>query len=70
LGNEYFTESLSRRFLFLEGSLDTIPPIDTSGTKINLTIKSDKPKGKIAFKNANIITMENDRVIKNGVVAG
>jgi imidazolonepropionase-like amidohydrolase/Tol biopolymer transport system component len=68
LGNEYFTESLSRRFLFLEGSLDTIPPIDTSGTKINLTIKSDKPKGKIAFKNANIITMENDRVIKNGVV--
>lgn len=68
LGNEYFTESLNRRFLFLEGALDSIPPIDTVGTKISLTIKTDKPKGKIAFKNANIITMENDKVIKNGIV--
>ncbi|MBK9742307.1 MAG: PD40 domain-containing protein [Saprospiraceae bacterium] len=68
LGNEYFTESLNRRFLFLEGALDSIPPIDTLGTKISLTIKTDKPKGKIAFKNANIITMENDKVIKNGIV--
>lgn len=68
LGNEYFTESLNRRFLFLEGALDTIPPIDSVGSKISLMVKSDKPKGKIAFKNANIITMENDEVIKNGVV--
>ena len=68
LGNEYFTESLDRRFLFLGGGLDSIPPIDTIGNKISLKIKSDKPEGKIAFKGANIITMENDMVIKNGVV--
>jgi imidazolonepropionase-like amidohydrolase/Tol biopolymer transport system component len=68
LGNEYFTESLNRRFLFLEGALDSIPPIDSVGSKINFMVKSDKPKGKIAFTNANIITMENDDVIKNGVV--
>jgi hypothetical protein len=48
-------------FLFLEGALDSIPPIDTVGTKISLTFKADKPEGKIALvKNANIITMEND----------
>ena len=68
LGNEYFTESLMRRFSFLEGALDSIPPIDTLGSKISLVIKTDKPKGKIAFKNANILTMENDKIIKNGVV--
>ncbi|MGB4960686.1 MAG: amidohydrolase family protein, partial [Saprospiraceae bacterium] len=68
LGNEYFTESLDRRFLFLGGGLDTIPPIDTTGQKIILKVKADKPSGKIALKGANLITMENDKVIKNGVV--
>ncbi|MFZ1749935.1 MAG: amidohydrolase, partial [Saprospiraceae bacterium] len=68
LGNEYFTESLDRRFLFLGGGLDTIPPIDTTGQKIILKVKTDKPSGKIALKGANLITMENDKVIKNGVV--
>jgi len=68
LGNEYFTESLDRRFLFLEGGLDSIPPIDSAGTKIIMNVKSDKPSGKIAFKNATVITMENDKVIKNGTV--
>jgi len=68
LGNEYFTESLDRRFLFLGGGLDSIPPIDSAGTKIIMNVKSDKPSGKIAFKNATVITMENDKVIKNGTV--
>jgi imidazolonepropionase-like amidohydrolase/Tol biopolymer transport system component len=68
LGNEYYSEPLQRRFLFLEGALDSIPPMDSTGTKIVLKVKSDKPKGKIAFKNANIITMENNQVIKNGTV--
>jgi len=68
LGNEYFTESLDRRFLFLGGGLDSIPPIDSAGTKIIMNVKSDKPSGKVAFKNATVITMENDKVIKNGTV--
>ncbi len=68
LGNEYFTEKLNRRFQFLEGAPDSIPPIDTVGTKISLTFKADKPEGKIALVNANIITMENEQVIKNGAV--
>ncbi|MGB4838670.1 MAG: amidohydrolase family protein [Saprospiraceae bacterium] len=68
LGNEYFTEPLNRRFLFLGGGLDSIPPIDTSGTKISLKFSADKPSGKLVFKNANIITMEDDKIIKNGWV--
>lgn len=68
LGNEYFTEALERRFLFLNSGIDTIPPIDTVGTRIILKVKADKPKGRIALKGADIITMENDQLIKNGLV--
>jgi imidazolonepropionase-like amidohydrolase/Tol biopolymer transport system component len=68
LGNEYFTDELKKRFLFLEGAGDSVPPIDTTGKKIILKFKGDKPAGKIAFTNANVITMENEKVIKNGMV--
>lgn len=68
LGNEYFTEALDRRFLFLEGGPDSIPPLDTSGRKIVLRVKSDVPEGTIAFINALIITMENEKTIQNGTV--
>ncbi|MBK8820319.1 MAG: PD40 domain-containing protein [Saprospiraceae bacterium] len=68
LGNEYFSAPLEKRFLFLEGAPDSIPPMDSTGVKILLKVKSDKPVGKMAFKNAQIITMENNQVIKNGTV--
>jgi imidazolonepropionase-like amidohydrolase/Tol biopolymer transport system component len=68
LGNEYFTESLERRFSFLSNGSDSIPPIDTSGKLLRLIVKSDTPKGKFALTGADIITMENDQIIKNGVV--
>ncbi|MGK0316591.1 MAG: imidazolonepropionase-like amidohydrolase/Tol biopolymer transport system component [Saprospiraceae bacterium] len=68
LGNEYFTEELTDRFLFLEGAVDSIPPIDTVGLKINLMSDMDKPTGKIALRNAKIITMEGDQIIENGTV--
>ena len=68
LGEEYFTNEIFNRFTFLKNSPDSIPPITTSGIKINLTKKSDKPKGKIAFTGARIITMEGDEVIENGTI--
>lgn len=68
LGNEYFTEELTDRFLFLEGAVDSIPPIDTVGLKINLMADIDKPTQKIALTNARIITMEGDQIIENGTV--
>ena len=68
LGNEYFTDRLDRRFLFVENAPDSLPPMDSTGVKISLKFRSDKPAGRIAFKNANILTMENDKVIKNGTI--
>jgi imidazolonepropionase-like amidohydrolase len=69
LGDEYFTTEINKRFTFMEGSRDTVLPMDTVGIKINLTLPSDKPKGTIAFKGARIITMNNDReVIENGTL--
>ncbi len=68
LGNQYFSNSLTDRFLFLEGSVDSIPPIDSVGISIDLKLATDTPDGLIAFTNATIITMEGDEVIENGSV--
>ncbi len=68
LGNEYFTDELTERFLFLDGAADSIPPLDSVGIKINLELEHDVPDGKIAFTNARIITMEGDEVIENGTI--
>jgi imidazolonepropionase-like amidohydrolase/Tol biopolymer transport system component len=68
LGNEYFTDELTERFLFLEGAVDSVPPMDSVGLKIKLELEHDKPEGKIAFTNARIITMNGDEVIENGTI--
>lgn len=68
LGNEYFSDDLTERFKFLEGSLDSLPPMDSVGLKINLTLPMDKPQGLVAFTNARIITMEGNQVIEKGTV--
>ena len=68
LGNEYFSDELTNRFLFLEGAVDSIPPIDSVGIKIDLKAKTDNPQGWVVFTNARIITMEGDDVIENGKV--
>ncbi|MEZ4780524.1 MAG: hypothetical protein R2816_02720 [Flavobacteriaceae bacterium] len=58
LGNQYFSASASS-----ETKLITKPT-----TTINLEVKTDKPNGVIAFKNARIITMHGDKVIENGTI--
>jgi WD40-like Beta Propeller Repeat len=68
LGEEYFTVSLNKRFKFLEGAPDSIPPVDTVGIKIGLTVKTAKPTQKTALKGARIITMKGDEVIENGII--
>lgn len=67
-GETYFTNEVSKRFTFLPGSPDSIPPMDSTGVKINLVLNSDKPKGLLALTNARIITMKGDEVIENGVI--
>ncbi|MCF8413824.1 MAG: amidohydrolase family protein [Melioribacteraceae bacterium] len=68
LGNEYFTNAIQDRFKFVEGAPDSIPPIDTTGIKINLVLESDKPSGRIALTGAKIITMNGDEIIENGTI--
>jgi imidazolonepropionase-like amidohydrolase/Tol biopolymer transport system component len=68
LGKEYFKVAINERFSFLEGSPDSIPPMDTVGLDIGLTLKSDIPEGMIAFANARIITMNGDEVIEKGTI--
>lgn len=68
-GNEYFVNDLNRRFSFLEGAPDSIPPPDSTGLSIGLWLVHDQPTGMIALTNATIITMNNRReVINNGTV--
>ncbi|MFD2917523.1 amidohydrolase family protein [Psychroserpens luteus] len=57
LGNMYYSSKVSEDIKLVE-----------IGTKINLEVKTDKPKGRIALKGARIITMEGDEVIENGTI--
>lgn len=68
LGEEYFTNKVAQKFTFLKNSPDSIAPITETGIKVGLEVKYDVPKGKIAFTNARIITMNGDKVIENGTV--
>ncbi|MEO1384896.1 MAG: amidohydrolase, partial [Bacteroidota bacterium] len=68
LGNEYYTDKLTERFAFLDGAGEKLPPMDTTGLKIDLTVPMDKPEGVIAFTHARIITMEGDEVIEDGTI--
>jgi len=68
LGDEYFAAPLRERFLFLENSVDSLPPLAEKGLKIGLELEADKPKGTIVFTGARIITMKGDEVIEDGVI--
>jgi imidazolonepropionase-like amidohydrolase/Tol biopolymer transport system component len=68
LGPKYFVRDIRNAFPFVDGGTDKTPPIDTVGTDIGLKLKTDVPTGKIAFKNARIITMKGDEVIENGTI--
>ncbi|WCO02798.1 amidohydrolase family protein [Psychroserpens ponticola] len=57
LGNLYFSAKASENTELIE-----------EGIRINLEVKTDKPKGRIALKGARIITMEGDEVIENGTI--
>lgn len=69
LGEEYYSMDLAERFAFLENAPDSIPPLDTTGIKVGLKLKHDKPEGLIALTNVRIITMNGDsEVIENGTI--
>ncbi|MEO0728417.1 MAG: amidohydrolase family protein, partial [Bacteroidota bacterium] len=68
LGNEYYSDELTERFSFLEGAMDSLPPMDTIGMQIPLEVSTDRPEGMVAFTNARIITMEGNEVIEEGTI--
>ena len=67
LGDEYFSKSIVNNTTnpFAKTNLVTD---DVAGIKINLKTKSDLPEGRIAFKNARIITMDGNEVIEDGTI--
>lgn len=68
LGSEYYSESVTDRFLFLEGSADSIPPLDTTGRAITWQVATDMPEGSTAITGATIITMDGELVIDKGTI--
>lgn len=68
LGDEYFSNAIKDRYTFLPNSPEKVMALDTTGIKIDLVTKTDRPEGSIAFTNARIITMEGDQVIEAGTV--
>ncbi len=68
LGSKYYSAELKNCFTFLEGSPDSIGEIKREIIDIDLTLETDKPKGKLAFTGARIITMKGDEIIENGTV--
>ncbi len=68
LGPEYFTRDLKESFTFVPGAPEDLPPIDTTGVKIGLTVPTDVPSGTVAIVGARLITMRGDEVIARGTV--
>ncbi len=68
IGPEYFTRDLTDSFGFLDGAPEEIPPPDSTGIRIGLTVPTDVPTGKIAFTGARLITMNGDAVIERGTL--
>ena len=67
LGDAYFSKSI------LDNTTDPFAKTnlvadDSAGIKINLKSKSDVPEGRIAFKNARIITMNGNEIIEDGTI--
>ncbi|PQJ80570.1 amidohydrolase family protein [Polaribacter porphyrae] len=67
LGDEYHSKSIVNNTTdpFAKTNL---AKEETAGIKINLKTKSDIPEGRIAFKNARIITMKGNEVIEDGTI--
>lgn len=68
LGPEYFSRDLKYCFNFIDGSPDSLPPVDTAGINVGLSLATDVPSGKVALVGARIITMKGDEVIEGGTV--
>ena len=67
LGGDYYTKSIINNTTNPFAKTNLASTEDTV-ISINLVTKSDAPEGRIAFKNARIITMNGDEVIEDGTI--
>ena len=68
LGDEYYSNTLQDKFSFVPSGKQTPTNLPDSGLKVGLNALVDKPSGRIAFRDARIITMNGNQVIENGVI--
>src|SRR5690554_870012 len=68
LGDEYFTSDIKDKFSFLSTTTEEKETVEPTRVKVGLQAPVAKPKGRIAFTNATILTMEGDEVIENGTI--
>tara|TARA_B110000261_G_scaffold164366_1_gene213578 strand:- start:120 stop:3398 length:3279 start_codon:yes stop_codon:yes gene_type:complete len=59
---------LQDKFSFVPSGKQTPTNMPDSGLKVGLNALVDKPSGRIAFRDARIITMNGNQVIENGVI--
>ena len=67
LGGTYFTKNI------VNNTTDPFAKTNLTSGKaseitVGLKVKSDVPNGRIAFTNARLITMENNKIIENGTI--
>ena len=67
LGDEYHSKSIINNTTNPFAKTNLVKD-DVAGIKINLKTKSDIPDGRIAFKNARIITMKGNQIIEDGTI--
>ncbi len=67
LGDEYFSKSVINNTTN-PFSKSNLKEEKEKGIKINLKSKTDVPDGRIAFKNARIITMKGNQIFENGTI--
>ncbi len=66
-GETYYSKKLNERFLFLEGSADTLVPLSNEGIRIGLTLPTATPQKTYVLNKARIITADRaNKVIENG----
>ncbi len=68
LGDQYYSIPLEDRFGFIADKPDSLFKEPESGISINLKVEADKPEGSIVFKNARLITMNENEMIEDGTI--
>jgi len=68
LGPELFQRDLKNAFAFIDGAPEELPEPQQKGLDIGFDAKADKPSSRIALVGGQVVTMNGDQIIENGVV--